>query len=89
MSSWTTQRLVTRVDGRLLLEGRGAPRRLIAPHAHLTSRRIGRARTLLLDGWDAGAVAAEFGFHNQSHLTRHVRTTPGRFARSRSGVAHG
>lgn len=64
----------------------------IAPHAHLTSRRIERARALLLDGWDAGAVAPEVGFHDQSHLTRtfrrYVGTTPGRFARSHTGTLH-
>lgn len=62
----------------------------VPPHAYLTSRRIEWTRALLLDGWDAGAAAAEVGFHDQSHLTRHFRrhvgTTPGRFARSRRGV---
>lgn len=62
----------------------------IAPHAYLTSRRIGKARALLLDGWDAGAVAVEVGFYDQSHLTRHFRrhvgTTPGSFARSRGAL---
>ena len=57
----------------------------IAPHQYLTSRRVDRARRLLLDGRPPGEVAALTGFHDQSHLTRHFRrlvgVTPGRYAR--------
>ncbi|GAA1352232.1 helix-turn-helix domain-containing protein [Streptomyces beijiangensis] len=56
----------------------------IAPHQYLMSRRVDRARRLLLDGRPAGEVAAATGFYDQSHLTRHfkrvVGTTPGRYA---------
>ncbi|WP_443058166.1 AraC family transcriptional regulator [Streptomyces sp. NBC_00820] len=55
----------------------------IAPHQYLTSRRIGRARRLLLDGLAPGEVAAVAGFYDQAHLTRHfkklVGVTPGRY----------
>jgi AraC-like DNA-binding protein len=57
----------------------------IAPHQYLMSRRVDRARRLLLDGRPPGEVAAVTGFYDQSHLTRHFRklvgVTPGRYAR--------
>ena len=59
----------------------------IGPHQYMTSRRIDLARGLLLDGVPPGLAAAEAGFYDQSHLTRHFRhvigTSPGRYARSR------
>lgn len=58
----------------------------IAPHQYLTSRRVDRARRLLLDGRPVGDVAAATGFYDQSHLTRHfkrvVGIAPGRYART-------
>ncbi|MFF5242261.1 AraC family transcriptional regulator [Streptomyces microflavus] len=60
----------------------------IAPHQYVTSRRVDRARRLLLDGVPPGEAATAVGFHDQSHLTRHFKriagTTPGRYARSRT-----
>ncbi|MFI2203664.1 AraC family transcriptional regulator [Streptomyces sp. NPDC020192] len=58
----------------------------IAPHQYLMSRRVGRARRLLLlDGQAPGEVAAATGFCDQAHLTRHfkrlVGVTPGRYRR--------
>ncbi|WP_240983034.1 AraC family transcriptional regulator [Streptomyces sp. S3(2020)] len=57
----------------------------IAPHQYLNSRRVDRARRLLLDGRRPGEVAAATGFFDQSHLTRHFRklvgVTPGRYLR--------
>lgn len=57
----------------------------IPPHAYVLGQRIARARDLLLDGWPPAGVAAEVGFVDQAHLSRHFRrhvgTTPGRFAR--------
>jgi AraC-like DNA-binding protein len=62
----------------------------IAPHQYLTSRRVDRARRLLLEGGKPGEVAAATGFYDQSHLTRHfkrlVGVAPGRY---RSKVSHG
>ncbi|MFF9770505.1 AraC family transcriptional regulator [Streptomyces sp. NPDC014636] len=59
----------------------------IAPHQYLMSRRVGRARRLLLDGVSPGEVASLTGFYDQAHLTRHfkklVGVTPGRY-RSRA-----
>jgi AraC-like DNA-binding protein len=45
----------------------------IPPHLYLTGRRVEMARQLLLSGQPAGAVAAEVGFYDQSHLTRHFK----------------
>ncbi|MCH0566070.1 MULTISPECIES: AraC family transcriptional regulator [unclassified Streptomyces] len=60
----------------------------IAPHQYLTSRRVDRARRLLLDGLPPAETAAATGFHDQAHLTRHFRrlvgVTPGRY---RDGVS--
>jgi AraC-like DNA-binding protein len=59
----------------------------IPPHLYLTGRRVELARELLLAGMPAGAVAAEAGFYDQSHLNRHFKRmlgiTPARYARSR------
>ncbi|MET7450805.1 AraC family transcriptional regulator [Streptomyces sp. NPDC005574] len=61
----------------------------IAPHQYLTSRRVDRARRLLLDGRPPGEVATATGFFDQSHLTRHFRklvgVTPGRYTRTGAG----
>ncbi|MER6731357.1 AraC family transcriptional regulator [Streptomyces puniciscabiei] len=58
----------------------------IAPHQYLMSRRVGRARRLLLDGLAPGEVASATGFYDQAHLTRHfkrlVGVTPGRYRSS-------
>lgn len=58
----------------------------IAPHQYLTSRRLERARRLLLDGMRPAQAAAEAGFYDQSHLNRHFKrltgTTPGSYVRS-------
>jgi AraC-like DNA-binding protein len=55
----------------------------LPPHRYVVGRRLDRARRLLLDGRSIAEVAAETGFHDQSHLTRHFRallgTTPGAF----------
>ncbi|MFD4603350.1 helix-turn-helix domain-containing protein [Streptomyces sp. NPDC058464] len=55
----------------------------IAPHQYLMSRRVGRARRLLLDGVPPGETATTTGFYDQAHLTRHFRklvgVTPGRY----------
>jgi AraC-like DNA-binding protein len=55
----------------------------LPPHRYVVGRRVDHARRLLLDGRPIAEVAAETGFHDQSHLTRHFRallgTTPGAF----------
>ncbi|AIR98960.1 AraC family transcriptional regulator [Streptomyces glaucescens] len=65
----------------------------IAPHQYLTARRTDRARRLLLAGRRPAEVAAEVGFHDQAHLTRHftrlVGTTPGRYAAGSRPTAPG
>ncbi|WP_256960345.1 helix-turn-helix transcriptional regulator [Streptomyces scabiei] len=59
----------------------------IAPHQYLMSRRVERARRLLLDGMRPGEAAAVAGFYDQAHLTRHFRrwvgVTPGRYRSGR------
>jgi AraC-like DNA-binding protein len=63
----------------------------ISPHQYMTSRRVDLARRLLLDGMPPSLAAAEAGFYDQSHLSRHfshvLGTTPGRYARSGCGSA--
>ncbi|MFG2513108.1 AraC family transcriptional regulator [Streptomyces sp. NPDC048584] len=55
----------------------------IAPHQYLMSRRVGRARRLLLEGRSPSEAAVATGFYDQAHLTRHFRrlvgVTPGRY----------
>ncbi|WP_043728273.1 AraC family transcriptional regulator [Kutzneria sp. 744] len=61
----------------------------IPPHQYMTGRRVEMARQLLLSGLPAGAVAAEVGFYDQSHLTRHFKrmlgVSPSRYAGATSG----
>ncbi|MET9384636.1 AraC family transcriptional regulator [Streptomyces sp. NPDC002928] len=61
----------------------------IAPHQYLMSRRVDRARRLLLDGQPPSQVATATGFYDQAHLTRHfkklVGVTPGRYVRTGKG----
>ena len=58
----------------------------LSPHAYVTARRIDAARRLLLEGTPPAEVAAEVGFYDQAHLTRHFRrhtsVTPAAYARS-------
>ncbi|MFF3909493.1 AraC family transcriptional regulator [Streptomyces sp. NPDC001848] len=55
----------------------------IAPHQYLMSRRVERARRLLLAGLRPAEVAGATGFYDQAHFTRHFRklvgVTPGRY----------
>jgi AraC-like DNA-binding protein len=56
----------------------------IAPHQYLTGRRLDLARHLLLAGLPAADTAAEVGFYDQAHLSRHFNrllgVPPGRYA---------
>lgn len=58
----------------------------IAPHQYLTGRRLDRARRLLLAGHTAAETAAEVGFYDQAHLTRHftrlLGVPPAKFAQA-------
>jgi AraC-like DNA-binding protein len=60
----------------------------ISPHRYVVGRRVDAARQLLLDGGPVAQVAAEVGFHDQAHLTRHfkrhVGTTPASYAGGRT-----
>lgn len=55
----------------------------IAPHQYLNSRRVERARRLLLAGVRPAEAATATGFYDQAHLTRHFRrlvgVPPGRY----------
>ncbi len=55
----------------------------IPPHRYLVGRRIDVARGRLLEGHPVARVAADVGFHDQAHFTkhfkRHVGTTPGTY----------
>jgi len=49
----------------------------LPPHAYLNQLRVRRARSLLDDGVSAASVAAEVGFADQAHLTRHFKRVVG------------
>ncbi|MFC4007560.1 AraC family ligand binding domain-containing protein [Nonomuraea purpurea] len=49
----------------------------LPPHAYLTSLRVRRARHLLLSGLRPAQVAAEVGFTDQAHLSRHFKRVVG------------
>jgi AraC-like DNA-binding protein len=58
----------------------------LPPHTYLTQARVERARALILRGQNLASVAAETGFADQSHLTRHFKRilgiTPGQYRNS-------
>jgi AraC-like DNA-binding protein len=70
---------------RLFAEQFGMP-----PHAFQTQLRVLRARALLLEGRAIPQVAAQTGFADQSHLTRHFKRVvglpPGRYQASSKNV---
>ena len=49
----------------------------LPPHAYLNQQRVRRARRLLDDGLPAATVAAQIGFADQAHLTRHFKRVVG------------
>jgi AraC-like DNA-binding protein len=57
----------------------------VSPHAYLIGRRVDAARHALLQGARPADVAADLGFYDQAHFTRHFKrhlaVTPARFAR--------
>jgi AraC-like DNA-binding protein len=59
----------------------------VSPHAYLIGRRVDAARRALLQGARPADVAADLGFYDQAHFTRHfkrhVAVTPAGFARGR------
>ena len=61
----------------------------ISPHRYLVGRQIEAARRRLLEGQPVARVAADVGFHDQAHFTkhfrRHVGTTPARFQTGADG----
>lgn len=70
---------------RVFAEQTGMP-----PHAFQTQLRVARAATLLRAGWPIPQAAAQTGFADQSHLTRHfkrlVGVTPGRYTQNSKNV---
>lgn len=56
----------------------------LTPHAYMLQRRIGLARRLIARGAPLAEAAAESGFFDQSHMTRHftrvLGATPGAYA---------
>jgi AraC-like DNA-binding protein len=57
----------------------------MTPHAYQTQARVRRAKSLLVAGLPITVVAAQTGFYDQAHLTRHfkriVGLTPGQYVR--------
>lgn len=64
----------------------------LPPFEYQTQLRVSRAKKLLRDGWSIADVAAETGFVDQSHLTKHfkriVGLTPGKYSRDRSNIQY-
>ncbi|HEV2707484.1 MAG TPA: AraC family transcriptional regulator [Pyrinomonadaceae bacterium] len=62
----------------------------LPPFEYQTQLRISQAKRLLRDGWSIADVAAETGFTDQSHLSRHfkriVGVTPGKYVRDRNNI---
>jgi len=62
----------------------------LPPFEYQTQLRISHAKKLLRDGWSIAETAAESGFADQSHLTRHfkriVGITPGKYLPDRNNV---
>jgi len=65
----------------------------VSPHTYLIGRRVDAARRALLQGARPADVAADLGFYDQAHFTRHfkrhVAVTPARFARGRACPVEG
>jgi AraC-like DNA-binding protein len=65
----------------------------LPPHAYLNQSRVRLARRLLDGGMAPAEVAAEVGFADQAHLTRHFKRVmgvpPGAYQRERGPDAHG
>ena len=61
----------------------------LPPHVYLNQLRVRQARTLLDRGVPPAQAAAEAGFADQAHLTRHFKRTvgvpPGAYQRARAG----
>ena len=65
----------------------------LPPHAYLNQLRVRLARRLLDAGVAPAEVAAEVGFADQAHLTRHFKRVmgvpPGAYQRERGSVTRG
>ena len=63
----------------------------LPPHVYLNQLRVRQARRLLDRGVPPARAAAEAGFADQAHLTRHfkriVGVPPGAYQRARAGAA--
>ena len=61
----------------------------IPPHRFVCQTRITQALALLRQGMSPAAVAADTGFYDQSHLSRHFKRACGTTPRSyMSGLSH-
>ena len=49
----------------------------VAPHRYICRLRLARAQTLMRQGVPVASAASEAGFYDQSHLSRHFKTTFG------------
>jgi AraC-like DNA-binding protein len=62
----------------------------LPPHAFQTQLRVLRAKTLLRQGYSISRVAAQTGFADQSHFTRHFKrlavVTPGQFIQNSKNI---
>ena len=63
----------------------------VSPHRYICRLRVERAQQLMQRGLSAACAAAEAGFYDQSHLSRHFKmvcgVTPGQFLSSARAAA--
>ena len=63
----------------------------LPPHAWLKQRRLAQARALLKQGCMPAQVAMQFGFSDQSHLSRQFKQVygvgPGAYRNASAGIA--
>ncbi len=62
----------------------------MTPHGYQVQVRVRRAKALLVAGYPIALAAAEAGFWDQAHLTRHFKSTigvsPGRYVAEATGT---
>jgi len=63
----------------------------VSPHRYICRLRLARAQALIRQGMPVASAASEAGFYDQSHLSRHFKTTfgmtPGQYSSTATTTA--